>query len=144
MTVFPRYREVFDLVRTGRQSVLKDGRTGVVDDSGKPEDDHRPLPEIEFLKGELLAVTGNRMGVTAYIDLKTDRTYREKPVVFSYGGVELLRVGETFHSRTQKAYASMHGLHKDSLCFYGFYLKIPDYRVPKSCKLVDSCMVHGV
>ena len=31
----------------------------------------------------------------------------------------------------------MHGLHKDSLCFYGFYLKIPDYRVPKSCRLVD-------
>ena len=27
------------------------------------------------------------------------------PVVFSYGGVELLRVGETFHSRTKKAYA---------------------------------------
>ena len=31
----------------------------------------------------------------------------------------------------------MHGLHKDSLCFYGFYLKIPDYRVPKDCQLVD-------
>lgn len=58
-------------------------------------------------------------------------------MVFSYGGIELLRVGETFHSRTRKAYASMHGLHKDSLCFYGFYLKIPDYRVPKSCRLVD-------
>ena len=52
-------------------------------------------------------------------------------MVFSYGGIELLRVGETFHSRTRKAYTSMHGLHKDSLCFYGFYLKIPDYRVPK-------------
>lgn len=32
----------------------------------------------------------------------------------------------------------MRGLHKDSLCFYGFYLQIPDCRVPKSCKLVDS------
>ena len=32
---------------------------------------------------------------------------------------------------------SVHGLHKDSLCFYGFYLKIPDYRVPKSCRLVN-------
>ena len=52
--------------------------------------------------------------------------------------MELLKVGETFHSRTRKAYASTQGLHKDSLCFYGFYLKIPDYRVPKNCKLVDS------
>ena len=34
----------------------------------------------------------------------------------------------------------MHGLHKDSLCFYGFYVKIPDYRVPKSCRLVDPEM----
>ena len=32
----------------------------------------------------------------------------------------------------------MNGLHKDSICFYEYYLKIPDYRVPKSCKLVDS------
>ncbi|MEY8589387.1 ATP-dependent helicase, partial [Phocaeicola sartorii] len=62
-------------------------------------------------------------------------------------------VGETFHSRTRKPYASMRGLHKDSLCFYGFYLKIPDYRVPNSCKLVDpvwstvfdvfACLLEG-
>lgn len=99
-----------------------------------------------------MAVTGND-GTDAYIDLKTDRTYREKPVVCSYGSVELLKVGETFHSRTRKAYASMRGLHKDSLCFYGFYLKIPDYRVPKSCKLADpvwstvfdvfACLLEG-
>ena len=37
-------------------------------------------------------------------DLKTNRTYQERPVVFSYGGIELLRVGETFHSRTRKAF----------------------------------------
>lgn len=49
--------------------------------------------------------------------MKTNRTYRERPVVFSYGSIELLRVGETFHSRTRKAYISMQGLHKDSLCF---------------------------
>ena len=78
------------------------------------------------MKGELLGVTGDD-GTDSYIDLKTSRTYREKPVVFSYGGedygnVELLKVGETFHSRTRKAYASTQGLHKDSLCFYGFSL----------------------
>ena len=56
------------------------------------------------------------------------------PVVLSYGGVELLRVGETFHSRTKKAYASMKGLHKDSICFYEYYLKIRiiAYRSPAS------------
>lgn len=86
---------------------------------------------------ELLNVTGDD-GTNFYIDLKTNRTYREKPVAFSCDSVELLKVEDVFYSCTRKAYASMRGLHKDSLCFYGFYLQIPDCHVPKSCKLVDS------
>ena len=113
-----------------------DGRTGVVDGSGTPVVVTDRCRKLRFLKGELLYITKDD-GNDFYIDLKTNRTYRERPVVFSYGSIELLRVGETFHSRTRKAYISMQGLHKDSLCFYGFYLKIPDYRVPKSCRLVD-------
>ena len=152
VTVMPRYREVFDTCADRAAVCLEDGRTGVVDDNGKPEIIIDCCRRLRFLKGELLAVTGND-GTDAYIDLKTDRTYREKPVVCSYGSMELLKVGETFHSRTRKAYASMRGLHKDSLCFYGFYLKIPDYRIPKSCKLADpvwstvfdvfACLLEG-
>ena len=152
VTVMPRYKEVFDTCADRAAVCLEDGRTGVVDDNGKPKIIIDRCRRLRFLKGELLAVTGND-GTDAYIDLKTDRTYREKPVVCSYGSVELLKVGETFHSRTRKAYASMRGLHKDSLCFYGFYLKIPDYRVPKSCKLADpvwstvfdvfACLLEG-
>ena len=159
ITVTPCYLQVFDIQGDRAAVRLKDRRTAVVNASGEPEimfsepemsggHDRR----LRFLKGELLAVTGND-GTDAYIDLKTDRTYREKPVVCSYGSMELLKVGETFHSRTRKAYASMRGLHKDSLCFYGFYLKIPDYRVPKSCKLADpvwstvfdvfACLLEG-
>ena len=149
ITVIPCYLQVFDIQGDRAAVRLKDGRTAVVNASGEPEimfsepemsggHDRR----LKFLKGELLAVTGtigrDTISTDFYMDLKTGRTYREKPVVFSYGSVELLRVGETFHSRTRKPYASMNGLHKDSLCFYGFYLKIPDYRVPKSCRLVDS------
>ena len=152
VTVMPRYREVFDTCADRAAVCLEDGCTGVVDDNGKPKIIIDCCRRLRFLKGELLAVTGND-GTDAYIDLKTDRTYREKPVVCSYGSMELLKVGETFHSRTRKAYASMRGLHKDSLCFYGFYLKIPDYRVPKSCKLADpvwstvfdvfACLLEG-
>ena len=152
VTVMPRYKEVFDTCADRAAVCLEDGRTGVVDDNGKPKIIIDRCRRLRFLKGELLAVTGND-GTDAYIDLKTDRTYREKPVVCSHGSVELLKVGETFHSRTRKAYASMRGLHKDSLCFYGFYLKIPDYRVPKSCKLADpvwstvfdvfACLLEG-
>ena len=136
ITVIPQYREVFDLCADRAAVRFEDGRTGVVDDSGTPLMVTDRCRRLRFLKGELLSVT-KEDGSDCYTDLKTNRTYQERPVVFSYGGIELLRVGETFHSRTRKAYASMHGLHKDSLCFYGFYLKIPDYRVPKSCRLVN-------
>ena len=137
ITVSPRYLQVFDIQGNRVAVRLKDGQAGVVSASGEPEVILGYCRRLKFLKEELLAVTDNA-GTVSYMDMKTGRTYREKPVVFSYGGVELLRVGETFHSRTKKAYASMNGLHKDSICFYEYYLKIPDYRVPKSCKLVDS------
>ena len=136
ITVIPQYREVFDICADRAAVRFKDGRTGVVDKSGVLMVVTGCCRRLRFLKGELLSVT-KEDGSDCYTDLKTNRTYQERPVVFSYGGIELLRVGETFHSRTRKAYTSMHGLHKDSLCFYGFYLKIPDYRVPKSCRLVD-------
>ena len=137
ITVSPRYLQVFDIQGNRVAVRLKDGQAGVVSASGEPEVILGYCRRLKFLKEELLAVTDNA-GTVSYMDMKTGRTYREKPVVFSYGGVKLLRVGETFHSRTKKAYASMNGLHKDSICFYEYYLKIPDYRVPKSCKLVDS------
>ena len=143
MTMMPQYREVFDICGNRAAVRLEDGRVSVVDDSGKPEIIIDRGRRLRFMKGELLGVTGDD-GTDSYIDLKTSRTYREKPVVFSYGGedygnVELLKVGETFHSRTRKAYASTRGVAvRIVFCFYGFYLKIPDYRVPKNCKLVDS------
>ena len=137
ITVKPRYAEVFD-IRDDRAAVrFGKSQCGVVDGAGVPEISLDRCRRLKFLKGELLAVTEDA-GTVFYMDMKTNRTYREKPLVLSYGSVELLRVGETFHSRTQKAYASMKGLHKDSLSFYEYYLKIPDYRIPKSCKLVDS------
>ena len=135
--VTPRYPQVFDIQGDHALVRLEDGQIGVVNDCGEPEAILGNCRKVRLLKGELLAVMDDT-GTDFYVDLKTNRTYREKPVVFSYGNVELLRVGETFHSRTRKPYTAMSGLHKDSLCFYGFYLKIPDYRVPKSCKLVDS------
>ena len=150
--VMPRYLDVFD-TDVGKAAVrFRNGRVGIVDAFGNSKRIIDRCQRLRFMKGGLLVVTGED-GVDSYIDLKTNRTYREKPLVLSYGSVELLKVGEVFHSRTQKAYASMRGLHKNSLCFYGFYLKIPDYRVPKCCRLVDpvwstvfdvfACLLEG-
>ena len=119
ITVSPRYLQVFDIQGNRVAVRLKDGQAGVVSASGEPEVILGYCRRLKFLKEELLAVTDNA-GTVSYMDMKTGRTYREKPVVFSYGGVKLLRVGETFHSRTKKAYASMTGLHKDRIFIYEY------------------------
>ena len=144
MTVRPQYTEVLDICGDRAAVRFADNQAGVVDDAGQPGIQLDRCRKLKFLKEDILAVTDDK-GTDSYIDLKVNRTYREKPVALSFGGmelpfggVELLKVGETFHSRTRKPYATMNGLHKDSICFYGFYLKIPDYRAPKDCKLVDS------
>lgn len=66
-------------------------------------------------------------GNESYIDLKVNRTYREKPVVLSfgcmelpYGGVELLKVGTFFFSRTGKPYVSMRGWIRTASTFMTF------------------------
>ena len=83
--MMPQYREVFDICGNRAAVRLEDGRVSVVDDSGKPEIIIDRGRRLRFMKGELLGVTGDD-GTDSYIDLKTSRTYREKPVVFSYGG----------------------------------------------------------
>ena len=68
VTVMPRYKEVFDTCADRAAVCLEDGRTGVVDDNGKPKIIIDRCRRLRFLKGELLAVTGND-GTDAYICL---------------------------------------------------------------------------
>ena len=143
MTVRPRYPEVFDICGDRAAVRFGNNRAGVVNETGQPGIQLDRCRKMKFMKGDLLAVT-DCAGNESYIDLKVNRTYREKPVVLSfgcmelpYGGVELLKVGTFFFSRTGKPYVSMRGVDQNGIYFYDFYLKIPDYRVPKDCQLVD-------
>ena len=143
MTVRPRYPEVFDICGDWAAVRFGNNRAGVVNETGQPGIQLDRCRKMKFMKGDLLAVT-DCAGNESYIDLKVNRTYREKPVVLSfgcmelpYGGVELLKVGTFFFSRTGKPYVSMRGVDQNGIYFYDFYLKIPDYRVPKDCQLVD-------
>ncbi len=138
-----RYPEVFDICGDRAAVRFGNNRAGVVNETGQPGIQLDRCRKMKFMKGDLLAVT-DCAGNESYIDLKVNRTYREKPVVLSfgcmelpYGGVELLKVGTFFFSRTGKPYVSMRGVDQNGIYFYDFYLKIPDYRVPKDCQLVD-------
>ena len=137
MTAKPQYVEVFDTKGDWAAVRFEDHRMGIVDDSGEPRIRIDRYRRLKFLKEDIIAVTDNN-GNDFYIDLKVNRTYKEKPAVLSFGSVELLRVGDAFLSRTKKPYATMRGLDVNSIYFYGFYLKIPDYRAPRDCKLVDA------
>ena len=137
MTAKPQYVEVFDTKGDWAAVRFEDHRMGIVDDSGEPRIRIDCYRKLKFLKEDIIAVTDNN-GNDFYIDLKVNRTYKEKPAVLPFGSVELLRVGDVFLSRTKKPYATMRGLDVNSIYFYGFYLKIPDYRAPKDCKLVDA------
>ena len=143
MTVRPRYPEVFDVCGDRAAVRFGNGGAGVVNGAGQPGIQLDCCRKMKFMREDLLAVT-DCAGNESYIDLKVNRTYREKPVVLAfgrmelpYGGVELLKVGDSFFSRTGKPYVSMRGVNRSGICFYDFYLKIPDYRVPKECRLVD-------
>ena len=137
MTAKPQYVEVFDTKGDWAAVRFEDYRMGIVDDSGEPRIRIDCYRKLKFLKEDIIAVTDNN-GNDFYIDLKVNRIYKEKPAVLLFGSVELLRVGDVFLSRTKKPYATMRGLDVNSIYFYGFYLKIPDYRAPRDCKLVDA------
>jgi len=143
MTVRPRYPEVFDICGDWAAVRFGNNRASVVNETGQPGIQLDRCRKMKFMKEDLLVVT-DCAGNESYIDLKVNRTYREKPVVLSfgcmelpYGGVELLKVGAFFFSRTGKPYVTMRGVDQNGIYFYDFYLKIPDYRVPKDCQLVD-------
>ena len=137
MTVRPRYPEMFDICGDWAAVRFEDGSTGIVDDAGKPRIKTDRCRKLKFLKEDLIAVT-DKDGKDFYIDLKANRAYKEKPTVLTFGSVELLKVENGIFSRTEIPYSTMRGLDKNSIHFYDFYLKIPDYRVPKDCKLVDG------
>lgn len=86
MTVRPRYPEVFDIC--GNRAAVRFGnnRAGVVNETGQPGIQLDRCRKMKFMKGDLLAVT-DCAGNESYIDLKVNRTYREKPVVLSFSAV---------------------------------------------------------
>ena len=98
----------------------------MVNETGQPGIQLDRCRKMKFMKGDLLAVT-DCAGNESYIDLKVNRTYREKPVVLSfgcmelpYGGVELLKVGAFFFSRTGNRMSPCEGWIRTASTFMTF------------------------
>ena len=58
-----------------------------------------------------------------YIDIRTNRLYREKPEVMVFGSVEMLKMGRTLYSRTKDVYVNAQGIGRGELAWRGFIWK---------------------
>ncbi|WP_301062858.1 DEAD/DEAH box helicase [Phocaeicola sp.] len=147
-----RFADLFD-VRYGLAAVrLEDKMCGLVDEAGTVVWKKGGCEAMKFMKGRLLYVVENKKKVY-YVDLYNFRMYVAKPEVKEYGNISLLKIGNTYYSRTKKVYASRQGMERSFINKEKFYLTVYDHRVPfpsydKECLSLAyysgfACLVEG-
>ena len=123
ITATAQYRTVFDVKDNWAAVRFDDNRTGIVEGNGSIRMKLDRYLYMKFLPDGIVAVTDNA-GRTSYVDLKTSKQYNVKPEVLKFGGIEMLRVGMLYYSRTKHVYKSPLGLDSFDLVPRGFYLRI--------------------
>ena len=78
------------------------------------------------LDGGVLVLTDGH-GTLSYVDPKNHARYAERPEVVRMGEVDLLRVGDTYYSRTRQPRSFWQGLHRYEFLWERFYLRICDH-----------------
>ena len=116
---------------------FKDGRMGVVSESGEPIIKIDRYSKMKFMKNKLIAVTDSNNKIF-YIDLRNRRLYKKKPEVKMYGDVELLTIDGRCYSRTKKQYEGR--MNADSMKVYKNLgcLRICDYLSEPKCRQVNT------
>lgn len=131
------YTTVFDIrygmaaVRFGdrKGEVKSSTKCGLVDSDGSVVWERSDCPSLRFIGDDFLAVT-LRSGKEQYVDLRSMQVYDRHPVVEPYGGIELLKVGDMYYSRTKTRYAACRPTGRLMVSRRGFYLTIFDCDVP--------------
>lgn len=118
-------------------------RCGLIDSSGKTLWQRDGCRTVEFTRNNMLLARLSN-GRELYVDLYNLRTYGQKPEIRRYGGVELLKVGGTYYSRTKTIYISDGGISRSYVCWRGFYLAISGCGAPFPCHGGDMAQyVYG-
>ena len=102
-----------------------DGSRGLVDGRGSLVLTTDSGRKAKRLKHDLLEAT-DRNGRERYVDLRNNCVYEERPTVMDFGGLELLKAGNRYCTRTRKVYRTPPGLNRTDIVCKGFYLKILD------------------
>ena len=142
ITVKAQYVTVFDIKGDLAAVRFGDMRVGVVDGNGKVMMRIDRYEGMRFVKNDFVEVkdSSNRL---FYIDLRTNKLYKNKPEVMKFGNVEMLKMGRTIYSRTKEVYVNTQGIGRGEIVWRGFYLEIPDCNVPEQCRKAALTLSMG-
>lgn len=123
------FDEIFDIGYGMAAVRFPDRRCGLTDFSGEVVWTRRDSLSMAFTKDHFLSFR-SLTGKEYYVDLHSLRTYDEKPEIKRYGGVELLKLGYVYYSRTKNVYVNNQHIGRLHIVDRGFYVIVSDMDVP--------------
>ncbi|MDE7377468.1 MAG: DEAD/DEAH box helicase [Paraprevotella sp.] len=138
------FDEIFDIRYDMAAVRFPDRKCGVTDSSGEAVWMRRDSLSMAFTKDYFLTFRSSS-GKEYYVDLHSLRTYDGKPEVKRYGGVELLKVGHVYYSRTRIVYVNKQHAGRLHIMDRGFYVTVFDSDVPVPCDCGSGyvCLLAG-
>ncbi|MCM1313701.1 MAG: DEAD/DEAH box helicase [Bacteroides sp.] len=135
---FPR---IFDTRYNMAAVEFCDHTCGLTNADGTELWKRKKCKNMRFASNHLLAVTSPDDKVS-YLDLHSLHTYDKKPEIKRFGNIELLKTGQTCHSRTKNVYTYRLSMNNDYIHKENFYLAIFDNKMPQSA-YANNAAQHG-
>jgi superfamily II DNA or RNA helicase len=137
ITSTARYHSVLDTAEGLATVCFDNGQAGVVDESGNVRMRLGRCRSAKFMKGKILALTGNS-GRKTYMDLLSGQICDKQPRIRQFGPVQMLEADGMYYSRTKELYktrkvSGCHIFHATSFC-----LLVYDYYAAPVCRQVNE------
>lgn len=137
ITSTARYHNVLDTDERLATVCFDNGQAGIVDESGNVRMRLGRCRSAKFMKGNILALTGNS-GRKTYMDLLSGQICDKQPRIRQFGPVQMLEADGMYYSRTKELYktrkvSGCHIFHATSFC-----LLVYDYYAAPVCRQVNE------
>ncbi|MCD8202411.1 MAG: DEAD/DEAH box helicase [Prevotella sp.] len=137
----PKYNKVLAISGNFALVRFQNMRLGVVNGLSGEEMRLDDCRNATLLPEGLLQVINGKKEIL-FVDLLNNQWYNECPRVVSFGGIELLHVGDRFFSRTKVPYSGVVGMSERAFVRKEFYLELHEYGVPPVCQVNRSVPMH--
>lgn len=135
------FTKIFDIRYNLAAAKFKNGSYGLVEPTGKELWNTNKCKSMKFTSNQMLAIISPD-NKKRYMDLHSLRIYEKKPEIKRYGNIELLKTGQTCHSRTKNIYTYRLSMNNDYIYKENFYLAIFDNKMPQSAH-ADTAVQYG-